>query len=293
MDEFLEPYWNLDQVKAWAETRDPQLVRFASASSEQGKPYSSAEIAIRSVISATETKKNGRDLDAELWAASGREPSFFPFDWPIVERARARGLQIGDDFLKDLVTRVAANGSRQVVRREEFPTVDYLTNLLRVGSLTAIANLPGEPKAYEISTANWALLESAVGGEPRRLGVRRIGSEAGESGFENVRVEREQVLKVFPPNPVAAQTASSGSPENAERSSPRQTGAASTGKPSKVTAAAEALARLFPGGRPSHTRDELLRQLRSKAPEVHSISLRTLSRAIERAWPSAEPNRAN
>ena len=273
MNAFFEPFWNLDQVKAWAETRDPQLVSFASDSPEQGVRKSTGEIAIRSIARATRLKQDGRDLAAELWEASGLTPRIRPFFPPSVVQAyaKAHGVRVEDVFsMKDLTfDKLEPDGPPELGLREEFPTIDYLLNLFRAGRLAAIANLPGEPKACELSKGDWAGLVIMVGGDPPRLGVRRDGSEAGESGFENVRVEREQVLKVFPPNPVAAQTASSN-PENAERSSPRQTGVASTGKPSKVTAVAEALARLFPGGRPSHTRDELLRQLQSNVPEIRN-----------------------
>jgi hypothetical protein len=81
-----------------------------------------------------------------------------------------------------------------------FPTVQYLEHLFRTGVLKATANLPGDPRAYEMSRADWVGLEIACGGDLQRLGVWRSGkvSVAGEGDFENVRVEREAILKAFP-----------------------------------------------------------------------------------------------
>jgi hypothetical protein len=55
-------------------------------------------------------------------------------------------------------------------------------------------------------------------------------------------------------------------------------------KPTKRAAAAQALGRLFPSGRPPHTRDELLRLLK-KEPGLETLSPSTLERAIAIAWP--------
>jgi len=48
MDEFLEPFWNLDQVRGWAETRDPEIVR-AAAMPRSGAPRRSHEIVSLSI----------------------------------------------------------------------------------------------------------------------------------------------------------------------------------------------------------------------------------------------------
>ncbi len=70
MDRFLENYWNLDQIRGWAETRDPEIVR-AAAWPRFGRAKKSLEIAIRATHSATDVLRDGRDVDGELWAASG------------------------------------------------------------------------------------------------------------------------------------------------------------------------------------------------------------------------------
>ncbi len=56
-----------------------------------------------------------------------------------------------------------------------------------------------------MSKPDWAGLEIACGGDARRLGVWRSGkvSIKGDGDFENVRVEREAVMKAFPEPPAS------------------------------------------------------------------------------------------
>jgi hypothetical protein len=347
LDEFLQPYWNLEQVRSWAETRDPGAVRFA-AIPKRGKPKNSSDIEAWCILVATDRAKKGRDVGAELWAASGRvaplskfEPSllmqrfadehrvpvweaFFSKDLQ-VERAHSDELAMlfqcapeseqalllelfrahgekSDEFRSDPrlgqlspeLRRVAINylsapdGSPDVFVREPFPTIRYLEQLFRTGGLRATGNLPGEPKAHEISAADWAGLEIAVGGKRQRLGVWRIGTVGmtGDGDFENVRVEREAVLKAFPAE-VAPCLGFDATPETVEQASNEP-----VRKRSKVMAAADALTQLFPNRRPTLTVSELIRELKTKAPEIGTVSTRTLTRAIALAWPTAAPNRA-
>jgi hypothetical protein len=86
MDRFLENDWNLDQIRGWAETRDPEIIR-AAAWPRFGKPKKSLEVAIRATHSATDVLREGRDIDGELWAASGWPAETKRFeDPPIVQR---------------------------------------------------------------------------------------------------------------------------------------------------------------------------------------------------------------
>jgi hypothetical protein len=70
MDPFFENYWNLDQIHGWAETRDPEIVR-AAAWPRYGRPKKTLEIMIPVTHSATALLRDDRDIDGELWAASG------------------------------------------------------------------------------------------------------------------------------------------------------------------------------------------------------------------------------
>jgi hypothetical protein len=81
MDGFLDLFWNLDQIRGWAETRNPEVVR-AAALPKYGMPKKTLEIAVRSMHTATDIRRSGRDVDAELWAASGWPPPETRFTAP-------------------------------------------------------------------------------------------------------------------------------------------------------------------------------------------------------------------
>jgi hypothetical protein len=81
MDDFLDLYLNLEQVRSWAETRNAEAVRFA-AIPKQGKPKGGSEIASWCFHAASTLAKNGRDIGAELWAASGWTPPSHIFVLP-------------------------------------------------------------------------------------------------------------------------------------------------------------------------------------------------------------------
>jgi hypothetical protein len=93
VDEFLAPFWNLDQVFGWADTRDPELVR-AAALPRYNRPLATLHIAIRSTQSATASMFYGRDIGGELWAASGWKPKINAFEPPpiLARRAEKRGV---------------------------------------------------------------------------------------------------------------------------------------------------------------------------------------------------------
>ena len=59
MDAFLEPFWNLDQIRGWAETRDPEIIRAAECP-RHGEPKRTLEIAIRTTHMATAILRDGR-----------------------------------------------------------------------------------------------------------------------------------------------------------------------------------------------------------------------------------------
>jgi hypothetical protein len=277
VDDFLEPYWNLEQIRAWAETRKPDAVRFASIP-KYGVPQRGSVIELWCIHAATgSAQQDSRDIGAELWMASGWTPPskvyvappqaqkladqlgipIFNKDvqvrspaWPQRERlfallpmaSKAEGeavVGLTTDFAEDK-TAFASNarlnslspelrstvleffsspephGPPHVFIRGAFPTVQYLEYLFRTGTLSATANLPGEPKAYELSRGDWAGLEIACGGEFRRLGIWRAGKVRmdGEGDFENVRVEREAVLALFPAEPPQCPVRPQGKPSD-------------------------------------------------------------------------------
>jgi hypothetical protein len=349
LDEFLEPFWNLEQVRAWVESRDPELVRFA-AIPKVGRPRPSLEIVARCIQAATTSAKSGRDVGAELWNASGWTPPSERFATPPMAQKLADDIgfpaylaifntdvqirhpkrphtdallalwiaapesegslmnelvraysKSADGLMSDPrlaqlspeLRRVAIDyfsapephGPPYVFIRGTFPTIRYLEHLFRTGALSATANLPGEPKAYELTKADWAGLELACGGDSQRLGVWRIGkvSVVGGGDFENGRVDRELVLSVFPAEAGVPRVIPSDS-----SSRPRVT--APQAKPTLVQLFAEELKQRYPDGRPGQKGvKQLARELEL---QFGTVAYRTLRRAIAEAWPGSGPPQA-
>ena len=285
MDPFFDPFWNLDQVRAWACARDPEVVRFAAVGVRSRPPQSSLTIAVRSAHAAVRSKQAGRDVNLELWRESGLpmpEDAYIvpmaaerlaseldvPVFWMLTDASlearfprcqptealldacsRAskserevllsvwRGTRPGDeqswlDFpataslspellqrLSDYVNREEVHGPWRLLRGATFPIEEYLLHLFRTGQLTAHANPPGNPAAHLLTKPDWGGLEIAVGGDLRRLFVWRAGRVAisGMGDFENVRVEREEVLREFPEESPLAQASSPPATDDAAR----------------------------------------------------------------------------
>jgi hypothetical protein len=290
MDPFFDPFWNLDQVRAWACTRDPEVVRFAAMGARTRLPQSSLDIAVRSAHAALRSTQAGRDVNLELWRASGlpmpedayivpmtaerlaselgvpvfwiltdatlevRFPRCQPADALLDAFSRAseserevllsllRGSRPVEEQswldapataslspellqrLSDYVNREEAHGPWRLLRHATFPIEDYLLQLFRTEQLTAHANLPDDPVARLLTKPDWGGLEIAVGGDLRRLSVWRAGRAAinGMGDFENVRVEREAVLREFPEEPALAQSLSIPATDDAARAVIRQ-----------------------------------------------------------------------
>jgi hypothetical protein len=290
MDSFFDSFWNLDQVRAWACTRDPEVVRFAAIATRGRSAQNSLTIAVRSAHAALRSKQAGRDVNLELWRASGlpmpedanivpmtaerlaskldvpvfwiltdaslevRFPRCQPADALLDAFSRAseserevllsilRGARPVEEQnwldapataslspellqrLSDYVNREEVHGPWRLLRQATFPIEDYLLQLFRTERLTAHANLPDAPVARLLTKPDWGGLEIAVGGDLRRLSVWRAGRVAisGMGDFENVRVEREAVLREFPEEPPLAQSLSIPAPDEAARAVIRQ-----------------------------------------------------------------------
>jgi hypothetical protein len=208
MDAFCAPFWNLDQVAAWARSRSPAAVRFAENAPHLGKVNSDLSIEIKTNIEASRAKSAGRDIEAELWAASRQslpvEADDLPNDMPTLH---IEGREV---LLESL---------RSPTR---FPIEDYLLGLFRNGTLTAHGNLPGDPLARPISALDWGGLVIGVGGSLSRRGVWRANAmqHLGEGEVENVRIARAEVLRVFPAEPPTAEASQEAQPDPAQSSTP-------------------------------------------------------------------------
>src|SRR5208337_1635041 len=88
MDPFLDLYWNLDQIVGWAETRDPEIVRIAAIPKEC-RPRNSLTLLAHYPRAALRVLGVDRDVEGELWVASGLKPSIREFVPPTEVRAIA------------------------------------------------------------------------------------------------------------------------------------------------------------------------------------------------------------
>ncbi len=105
---------------------------------------------------------------------------------------------------------------------------------------------------------------------------------SGRAAFSRVAIPVNEVLRVFPANEELV-----GKPDVLTAKPIRR------GKPSKPKAAAEALKRIYPDGRPSRNSGEMMGELREKEPAIGNLSNRSMTRAIALAWPKSAPNAAN
>ena len=101
MDAFEEPFWNLDQLRAWALTRDPDLVRVAALPRVEGQQINSGLLAFRILHAATKLKADGRDVDAELWRASGMDPPKKLYSLPRALFRHAKDSEIAPNEVKN------------------------------------------------------------------------------------------------------------------------------------------------------------------------------------------------
>jgi hypothetical protein len=78
MDPFLDLHWNLDQIVSWAETRDPEIVRLAAIPKEW-RPRKSLNLLPHYPHDNLRVLGVARDVEGELWAASGSKPAISNF----------------------------------------------------------------------------------------------------------------------------------------------------------------------------------------------------------------------
>jgi hypothetical protein len=89
MRAFDAPWWELDQVVAWADAREREAVSFAAfGGGGLSFPPPTQNIAIWTAETAANAAKGGRDINAELWAASG---------WPVFMQHRTSAINSSAD----------------------------------------------------------------------------------------------------------------------------------------------------------------------------------------------------
>jgi hypothetical protein len=298
MDPFESPFWDLTTMAAWALIRDPAAVRAAADPDNEAALFEVREAHLA----------RWGEVNERLWVESGWSKPDDLRNWRIDVLADVDPADLPppfDELRARRMRQLEAEGKIRLTRRAAtFPIEDYLASLFRAGRINAIVHRPGGAAAHVISSADWAFLEIA-GGDHQRLFVRRIGER--DPAFSDARVERAQVLAVFPPPegapvlpvfpllkkppaPTRVQQTERQPTELAAQAKRRRKSPTTQRKPTMQAAAAEALQRLFPSGRPPHKRDELLRLLK-KEPGLGTLSLSTLDRAKAIVWPAGSSKR--
>jgi hypothetical protein len=133
-----EVCWSLDQAIVWARTRDPILVDEAG----QSKRISGA-LDVKVAIRQSALKRAGRDINAELWNASG---------WQIPSTHMTIG---GFEFV-EMVEPAAVEAYET---RSPFPLEKYLERRFRTVRIRSLGKRPGEAEYRALSSADWNDLE--------------------------------------------------------------------------------------------------------------------------------------
>ena len=203
--EFSAPYWSLDQAKAWALTRHPELVSWAAKPANfKGAPVA---LAARIGLYLERARRQGQDVNAELWRTSGR---------PLpIESSSAR-----NDHPESLSEHGPDESQRQeqpegdesaLARLPLFPIEDHLVELLRAGRIKSLGKRPSERRHQELSAADWVGLEIA-----ELVGLSVAKSEAT---CLFVMLSQPDVLREFPALPIEPKSQSTERPDLMTKSS--------------------------------------------------------------------------
>jgi hypothetical protein len=178
-----ETYWSLDQAEVWAFTRDSALVSWASKPSNFINRLPISRIA----HALTLAKAAGRDVNAELWQASGRPPEF------LAEVLSAE--KIANELIVKLPPFDDSDDDESWTRLALFPIREYLVDLLRFGTIASLGKPPREVRFQDLSAADWKALEIS-----ERRGVLVAVSQEPDLCEKclYVLVSREDVQREFP-----------------------------------------------------------------------------------------------
>ena len=197
--EFSAPYWSLDQAKAWALTRHPELVSWAAKPANfKGAPVA---LAARIGLYLERARRQGQDVNAELWRTSGRPP---PIELSLARNDEPESLsEHGPD---DSQGQEQPEGDESdLARLPLFPIEDHLVQLLRAGRIKSLGKRPSERRHQELSAADWMGLEIA-----ELVGLSVAKSEAT---CLFVMLSQPDVLREFPALPIEPKSPSMERPD--------------------------------------------------------------------------------
>jgi hypothetical protein len=180
-----EVYLSLYQAIVWARTRELTLVDEAAGQSKRVSAAFDVKVAIRQ----SKLKAAGRDINRELWSASG---------WQIPSTHMTIG---GFEFV-EMVEPAAVETYE--ARLSPFPLEEYLQRLLRTGRIRSLRKRPGEAEYHALSSADWNDLEISEK-DGLRVAMSILPTTYGDYLF--VQVSQADVLREFPAEPPGAAAA--------------------------------------------------------------------------------------
>jgi hypothetical protein len=180
-DETNKPYLSLQQTIGWARARDLSLV-------EQASKVRRDRFDVLIARARSRAKAKGRDINAELWKASGWTPSSdkeqgFDVAEAVVRKQRTKSRTIAVVESKD--------------RLPPFPIEDYLTALSRAGRLTSMGRRPAphEGRYSPLQPADWNDLEIRYR-DDIPVAESTLSGEHGK--YYYIQILQSDVMREFP-----------------------------------------------------------------------------------------------
>ena len=157
-------------------------------------------LAARISLYLERARKQGQDVNAELWRTSGRPPP--------IESSSARNepeslIEHGPDDSQG--QKQPEGDESDLARLPLFPIEDHLVELLRAGRIKSLGKRPSERRHQELSAADWMGLEIA-----ELVGLSVAKSEAT---CLFVMLSQPDVLREFPALPIEPKSPSMERPD--------------------------------------------------------------------------------
>jgi hypothetical protein len=215
MDGFANAFWNLEQVMAWAGTRNPTAVLVAESGLTQskvfpnldGEPSSKSPIPhylLNMAVIASDRKfTSGDEVNDDLWRRSG----FLQPDQPTrIDYELSHGSSSNllpnpwDHDYEEICEKLAGEG--KVLRRKyfKFPLEKYLIHLISLDRLHCFATLPNENSRRKLRPEEIADHEIKMGPPHSRLIIAPYDDQSvsQDRTIVDAQFQRTEVITLFP-----------------------------------------------------------------------------------------------
>jgi hypothetical protein len=212
MDEFLNPWWDLDQLHGWMRTRDPEMVRLSAIKTPMTETLRSSELEQEFVSAAVRREWAGWNVEEELWQASGWQKPNKPSDLSADPMTDDIEVPLGSPLgRRELLLQWEQEGKVRLKQYNPFPALDYMLRLFQSGTLGAFCGLDVSPFSRPIRKEefNDAVISAHASSRPAgRLTVWAAGSVGDTEGqrYASVYVARNAALDLFPPSQPAKES---------------------------------------------------------------------------------------